>query len=89
VTQCLEKVSPLIIYNADLRRLRNEMIGDLWFVLNTAKMTVVDREQLDKVVLRTFKLVTSAVRFLDIWTQDDAPGSPTKITSSTTLEDVG
>ena len=63
-----------------LRRMRKGLLGDLSTLVKTAKRlqetlqssedTVSVFEQLDELVLRSFKLVTRAVRFLDIWAAD-------------------
>lgn len=63
-----------------LRRMRKGLLGDLSTLVKTAKKlqeilhTNEDAnsvfEQLDELVLKSFKLVTRAVRFLDIWAQD-------------------
>lgn len=63
-----------------LRRTRKGLLGDLSTLVKTAKklqetlQTNEDAasvfEQLDELVLKSFKLVTRAVRFLDIWATD-------------------
>lgn len=63
-----------------LRRMRKGLLGDLSTLVKTAKKLQeilhcnedanAVFEQLDELVLKSFKLVTRAVRFLDIWAQD-------------------
>lgn len=60
--------------------MRKGLLGDLSSLVKTAKklqdilqtneMPVPVYDQLDELVLKAFKLVTRAVRFLDIWAQD-------------------
>ncbi|OCK78059.1 ras guanine-nucleotide exchange protein-like protein [Lepidopterella palustris CBS 459.81] len=79
-SQCLTRESPLIQAHVGLRRMRKGLLGDLSSLVKTAKKlqemlqseqsTVTVFELLDELVLRAFKLVTRAVRFLDIWAQD-------------------
>ncbi|KAF1997545.1 ras guanine-nucleotide exchange protein-like protein [Amniculicola lignicola CBS 123094] len=79
-TRCLTRDSPLIIAHVGLRRMRKGLLGDLSSLVKTAKKLqeilqaneapVPVFEQLDELVLKAFKLVTRAVRFLDIWAQD-------------------
>ncbi|KAF2872463.1 ras guanine-nucleotide exchange protein-like protein [Massariosphaeria phaeospora] len=79
-TQCLTRDSSLILAHVGLRRMRKGLLGDLSSLVKTAKKlqeiletnesSVPVFEQLDELVLRSFKLVTRAVRFLDIWAQD-------------------
>ncbi|ORY08939.1 ras guanine-nucleotide exchange protein-like protein [Clohesyomyces aquaticus] len=79
-TQCLTRESPLIQSHVGLRRMRKGLLGDLSSLVKTAKklqdiLQIHDSpvpvfEQLDELVLKSFKLVTRAVRFLDIWAQD-------------------
>lgn len=79
-TQCLTRDSPLVLAHVGLRRMRKGLLGDLSSLVKTAKKLqetlqsnespVPVFEQLDELVLKSFKLVTRAVRFLDIWAQD-------------------
>ncbi|KAF2117610.1 ras guanine-nucleotide exchange protein Cdc25p [Lophiotrema nucula] len=78
-TQCLTRDSALIIAHVGLRRMRKGLLGDLSSLVKTAKklQEILQEdsplpvfEQLDELVLKSFKLVTRAVRFLDIWAQD-------------------
>lgn len=79
-TDCLSRDSSLIVAHVGLRRMRKGLLGDLSTLVKTAKKlqeilhTNEDAssvfEQLDELVLKSFKLVTRAVRFLDIWAQD-------------------
>lgn len=79
-SQCLTRDSPLIQEHVGLRRMRKGLLGDLSTLVKTAKKlqemlqcqqsTVLVYELLDELVLKAFKLVTRAVRFLDIWAQD-------------------
>jgi hypothetical protein len=65
-----------------LRRLRKGLLGDLsalvkiakelQFALQTEGPTSTVYELLDELVLKAFKVVIRAVRFLDIWSQDVA-----------------
>ncbi|KAH7125369.1 ras guanine-nucleotide exchange protein Cdc25p [Dendryphion nanum] len=79
-TECLTRDSPLIVAHVGLRRMRKGLLGDLSSLVKTAKKlqetlqandsSVPIIHQLDELVLKSFKLVTRAVRFLDIWAQD-------------------
>ncbi|KAF2809306.1 ras GEF [Mytilinidion resinicola] len=79
-TQCLTRESALIVAHVSLRRMRKGLLGDLSSLVKTAKKlqellqsagsTLAVFETLDELVLKAFKLVTRAVRFLDIWAQD-------------------
>ncbi|KAF2269227.1 ras guanine-nucleotide exchange protein-like protein [Lojkania enalia] len=79
-TQCLTRDTALVLAHVGLRRMRKGLLGDLSSLVKTAKKLqeilqtngspVPVFELLDELVLRSFKLVTRAVRFLDIWAQD-------------------
>ncbi|KAF2197706.1 ras guanine-nucleotide exchange protein Cdc25p [Delitschia confertaspora ATCC 74209] len=79
-TECLTRESPLIQTDMVLRRMRKGLLGDLASLVRTAKKLqeileanddpVPVVELLDDLVVKGFKLVTRAVRFLDIWAQD-------------------
>ncbi|KAL5408537.1 hypothetical protein PMIN06_001969 [Paraphaeosphaeria minitans] len=79
-TDCLTRESPLIVAHVGLRRMRKGLLGDLSSLVKTAKklQEVLQTKdspglvfgRLDELVLKAFKLVTRAVRFLDIWAQD-------------------
>ncbi|KZM20086.1 Ras guanine nucleotide exchange factor bud5 [Ascochyta rabiei] len=79
-TDCLSRDSTLIVAHVGLRRMRKGLLGDLSTLVKTAKKlqeTLQSNEdavsvfgQLDELVLKSFKLVTRAVRFLDIWATD-------------------
>jgi hypothetical protein len=68
------------VAHVGLRRMRKGLLGDLSTLVKTAKKLQeilhcnedanAVFEQLDELVLKSFKLVTRAVRFLDIWAQD-------------------
>ncbi|KAF1960232.1 ras GEF [Byssothecium circinans] len=79
-TQCLTRDSSLIVAHVGLRRMRKGLLGDLSSLVKATK-TLQDAlqstetpvpvfGQLDELVFKAFKLVTRAVRFLDIWAQD-------------------
>ncbi|KAF2278053.1 ras guanine-nucleotide exchange protein-like protein [Westerdykella ornata] len=79
-TQCLTRDAPLIVAHVGLRRMRKGLLGDLSSLVKTAKKlqesvqandpSLPIYDLLDELVLKAFKLVTRAVRFLDIWAQD-------------------
>ncbi|KAF2690866.1 ras guanine-nucleotide exchange protein-like protein [Lentithecium fluviatile CBS 122367] len=79
-TECLTRDSPLVVAHVGLRRMRKGLLGDLSSLVKTAKklQEILQSNQaptpvfgqLDELVLKAFKLVTRAVRFLDIWAQD-------------------
>ncbi|KAL1612253.1 Ras guanine nucleotide exchange factor bud5 [Paraconiothyrium brasiliense] len=79
-TDCLTRESPLVVAHVGLRRMRKGLLGDLSSLVKTAKklQEVLQSNdspglvfgRLDELVLKAFKLVTRAVRFLDIWAQD-------------------
>ncbi|RAR11643.1 ras guanine-nucleotide exchange protein Cdc25p [Stemphylium lycopersici] len=79
-TQCLQKDSRLILAHVGLRRMRKALLGDLSTLVKTAKtfqealqteaLPVPVFEHMDELVFKSFKLVTRAVRFLDIWATD-------------------
>jgi hypothetical protein len=76
----LQKDSRLILTHVSLRRMRKALLGDLSTLVKTAKtlqealqsneLQVPVFEHMDELVFKSFKLVTRAVRFLDIWTTD-------------------
>jgi len=76
----LTRDSSLIVAHVGLRRMRKGLLGDLSSLVKTAKkLQEVLRTNdspvpvygyLDELVLKAFKLVMRAVRFLDIWAQD-------------------
>jgi hypothetical protein len=76
----LQKDSRLILAHVALRRMRRGLLGDLSTLVKTAKTLqetlqsseapVPVFEHMDELVLKSFKLVTRAVRFLDIWATD-------------------
>ncbi|KAH8730075.1 ras guanine nucleotide exchange factor domain-containing protein [Phaeosphaeriaceae sp. PMI808] len=79
-TGCVSRESRLIIAHIGLRRMRKGLLGDLSTLVKTAKklqeilqtneQQVPVYEYMDELVLKSFKLVTRAVRFLDIWATD-------------------
>ncbi|KAF2101097.1 ras GEF [Rhizodiscina lignyota] len=79
-TRCLNRESELIQSQVSLRRLRKGLLGDLSALVKIAKRlqelvqsaaaTQTVYEALDELVLKAFKVVIRAVRFLDIWSQD-------------------
>jgi hypothetical protein len=79
-TECLQKDSRLILAHVALRRMRRGLLGDLSTLVKTAKTLqetvqssearVPAFEHMDELVFKSFRLVTRAVRFLDIWATD-------------------
>ncbi|KAH7389493.1 ras guanine nucleotide exchange factor domain-containing protein [Phaeosphaeria sp. MPI-PUGE-AT-0046c] len=79
-TSCLSRDSRLIVAHVGLRRMRKGLLGDLSTLVKTAKKlqetlqtdaeSIPVYEYMDELVLKSFKLVTRAVRFLDIWATD-------------------
>ncbi|KAH7094654.1 ras guanine nucleotide exchange factor domain-containing protein [Paraphoma chrysanthemicola] len=79
-TGCLSRDSRLIVAHIGLRRMRKGLLGDLSSLVKTAKTLqetlqtdeapIPVYEYMDELVLKSFKLVTRAVRFLDIWATD-------------------
>ncbi|KAE8822345.1 hypothetical protein HRS9139_10366 [Pyrenophora teres f. teres] len=79
-TGCLQKDSRLILAHVGLRRMRKALLGDLSTLVKAAKtlqealqsgeLPVPVFEHMDELVFKSFKLVTRAVRFLDIWATD-------------------
>ncbi|KAF2635954.1 ras guanine-nucleotide exchange protein Cdc25p [Massarina eburnea CBS 473.64] len=77
-TECLTRDSSLIVAHVGLRRMRKGLLGDLSSLVKAAKrlQDILQSSEtpvfphLDEIVLKAFKLVTRAVRFLDIWAQD-------------------
>ncbi|KAH7085004.1 ras guanine nucleotide exchange factor domain-containing protein [Paraphoma chrysanthemicola] len=79
-TGCLSRDSRLIVAHIGLRRMRKGLLGDLSSLVKTAKKLqetlqmdeapIPVYEYMDELVLKSFKLVTRAVRFLDIWATD-------------------
>lgn len=79
-TSCLSRDSRLIVAHVGLRRMRKGLLGDLSTLVKTAKKlqetlqaentSVPVFEHMDELVLKSFKLVTRAIRFLDIWATD-------------------
>ena len=70
----------MIVAHVGLRRMRKGLLGDLSGLVKTAKQLqetlqstqapVPVFEHMDELVMKSFKLVTRAVRFLDIWATD-------------------
>ncbi|KAF2745655.1 ras GEF [Sporormia fimetaria CBS 119925] len=79
-THCLTRDSSLILRHVGLRRMRKGLLGDLSSLVKTSKklqeqlqsgsFSLPIFEQSDELVLKAYKLVTRAVRFLDIWAED-------------------
>ncbi|KAL6707881.1 Ras guanine nucleotide exchange factor bud5 [Coniothyrium glycines] len=79
-TECLSRDSRLIVSHVGLRRMRKGLLGDLSTLVKSAKKLqetlqasdarVPVFEHMDELVLKSFKLVTRAIRFLDIWATD-------------------
>ncbi|KAK7522050.1 ras guanine-nucleotide exchange protein Cdc25p [Phyllosticta citriasiana] len=78
---CLTRESPLVMMHSSIRRLRKSLLGDLSSLVKTAKQLQQNvlqgdlgseavYELLDELVFKAFKVVTRAVRFLDVWSQD-------------------
>ncbi|KAF2416397.1 ras GEF [Tothia fuscella] len=91
-TNCLSRESTLIVNHVGLRRLRKGLLGDLSALVKIAKElqailqaqgpTAAVYELLDELVLKAFKVVIRAVRFLDIWSQDVAQEQPRDVDSA-------
>ncbi|TID15627.1 ras guanine-nucleotide exchange protein-like protein [Venturia nashicola] len=83
--RCLSGDDALIVEHAGLRRLRKGLLADLSLMVKIAKQlrtrlqgdeasgSVTVYELLDDLVLKAFKVVIRAVRFLDIYCQDVTP----------------
>ncbi|KAF1986609.1 ras guanine-nucleotide exchange protein-like protein [Aulographum hederae CBS 113979] len=81
-TRCLNRESHLVQTHVGLRRLRKGLLSDLSALVKISKQlqALVQSnvevgsvfETLDELVLKAFKVVIRAVRFLDIWSQDVA-----------------
>ncbi|KAI9714457.1 MAG: hypothetical protein M1820_000418 [Bogoriella megaspora] len=79
-SRCLSRDSALVRGHVGIRRLRKGLLGDLSsFVKTTKRLQEMEEVQLhaedlqdllDELVLKAFKVVTRAVRFLDVWLQD-------------------
>ncbi|KAK8244378.1 ras guanine-nucleotide exchange protein Cdc25p [Phyllosticta capitalensis] len=78
---CLTRESQLVTTYSSIRRLRKSLLGDLSSLVKTAKQLQQSVLQgdlgsdevyqlLDELVFKAFKVVTRAVRFLDVWSQD-------------------
>ncbi|KAK8186243.1 ras guanine nucleotide exchange factor domain-containing protein [Phyllosticta citribraziliensis] len=78
---CLTRESPLVMMHSSIRRIRKSLLGDLSSLVKTAKQLQQNvlqgdlgsdavYELLDELVFKAFKVVTRAVRFLDVWAQD-------------------
>ncbi|KAB8698127.1 hypothetical protein FH972_026377 [Carpinus fangiana] len=78
--QCLNRDSPLVQQHSGLRRMRKAILGELSsFVKSARNLQEVCHtpmapellyDHLDDIVLKSFKVVTRAVKFLDAWNQD-------------------
>ena len=76
-TQCLSRENPLVVSHLGIRKNRRALLSDLSAFVKVTKVLEsvlndnVDGEKaevdLDELVLKAFKTVTRAVRFLDIW----------------------
>ncbi|KAF2235113.1 ras GEF [Viridothelium virens] len=81
-TRCLNRDAGVVQGHVGIRRLRKGLLSDLSsFVKSTKRLQeIVETQpsteelqnQLDELVLKAFKVVTRAVRFLDVWLQDVA-----------------
>ncbi|KAI9723491.1 MAG: hypothetical protein M1828_004221 [Chrysothrix sp. TS-e1954] len=78
--ECLSRDSPCVQGHTGLRRQRKGLLGDLSVFVKTAKQlteqcqsgitTETLVQMLENILMRAFKVVTRAARFLDMWTQD-------------------
>ncbi|KAK4966015.1 Ras guanine nucleotide exchange factor bud5 [Elasticomyces elasticus] len=107
-SRCLHREAPLVQSHVGIRRLRKSLLNDLSCLVKLGKrlqetLGEVYAEEvigvlLDEIVLKAFKVVTRAVRFLDVWAQDNAANNntvpkrstqiaapPTSLTNSTSL----
>ncbi|KAF2142597.1 uncharacterized protein K452DRAFT_226758 [Aplosporella prunicola CBS 121167] len=83
---CLTRDSQTVQAHISVRRMRKGLLGDLSALVKTAKhlqqaahddlSSVQLYELLDELVLKAFKVVTRAVRFLDVWTQETGAEQP-------------
>lgn len=79
----MNRESPMVRTHAGLRRLRKGLLSDLSSLVKISKQlqeVLQDQELaektcelLDDMVLKAFRVITRAVRFLDIWLQDAPP----------------
>ena len=81
-TNCLNRMSSLIQSHSGLRRTRKALLADLSTVVRIARGFEVITSQglevpvfkpdLDELIIKAFKMVIRAIRFLDIWEADIA-----------------
>lgn len=96
-SDCLTRESQNVQAHIGIRRMRKGLLGDLSSLVKTAKhlQQVVSQgdhpdvpiyDLLDELVLKAFKVVTRAVRFLDIFAQETQP--QVQLHLETALEDA-
>jgi hypothetical protein len=97
-SDCLTRDSMLVKKYDSLRRIRKAMLSDLSLLVKVAKklqelaMEPVDPDSieatLDDMLLKAFKIVTRAVKFLDIWSEELESGRNQDYTTTimTTME---
>lgn len=86
-SDCLTRDAPLVKEHDGIRRTRKSLLSDLAFLVRTAKQLqqiVVDQLvhqdidiRLDDLLLKAFRIVTRAVLFYDVWSEQAA--SPFKV----------
>lgn len=102
-TDCLTRESPMVSTNEGLRRHRKALLSDLSALVKIAKRlgelatsrsqddAEEFRERVEEIIMKAFKIVTRAVKFLDVYTElnaiesfNEQPSSPNPATAKKT-----
>ncbi|KAH6695201.1 RasGEF domain-containing protein [Plectosphaerella plurivora] len=97
-THCLTRESPIIQRNDGLRRARKSLLSELSALVTTAKRlqegqraghasSEIINNIIDEMILKAFKIVTKAVRFLDILEEDRRMRAPAVTHMATVMEE--
>ena len=94
-TNCLNRDAALIQSHGGLRRNRKALLSDLSSLVKSARslehavndnvVTHIEDSMCDELIMKAFKAVTRAVKFLDIWVEDivSAQGTDGRIDNNT------
>ena len=95
-TNCLNRESPIILRSDLLRRCRKSLLSELSALVKCAKrlqecqrspmsLTEEINDIIDEMILKAFRIVTKAVRFLDMLEEDRRARAPSSVTVMATV----
>ena len=99
-TNCLNRDAALIQSHGGLRRNRRALLSDLSSLVKSARtlecavndniVTQIEDSMCDELIMKAFKAVTRAVKFLDIWVEDivSAQGTDGRIDNNTQIKPI-